>query len=149
MNPKTLQRFWKKVKKTNNCWIWQGDKTKRGYGRFRVDGKMVLSHRVSYELFNEYIPYGLEIDHLCRNHSCVNPEHLEAVTHKENCKRGLVGRSPNSSAFNRNKTHCPKGHEYTIENIYQHKNMRHCKECMRIRNKKLIAKGKNVTSNEM
>ena len=83
------KKFMLKVEKTETCWIWHGSKDKRkGYGRFiiydKVDGE---SHRISYKIFKGEIPKGLQIDHLCRNKLCVNPQHLEAVTQKENLRR--------------------------------------------------------------
>jgi hypothetical protein len=71
----------------SECWIWQGTMDPDGYGRVWLDGGMVLTHRASYEAFVGSIPEGLEIDHLCLTPSCVNPEHLEPVTHDENMSR--------------------------------------------------------------
>ncbi len=76
------------VDKTTGCWIWQGAKISTGYGHLRVQGKNVLSHRYMYEKVKGEIPGGLELDHLCRNPLCMNPQHLEPVTHAENCRRG-------------------------------------------------------------
>jgi len=106
------RRFWSKVEKTSNCWNWLGAKTK-GYGIININRKNVLAHRYSYMQAVGEIPEGLQIDHLCRNRSCVNPNHLEIVTNKENCLRGI---SPN--AQNARKTHCKHGHEFTPENTY-------------------------------
>ena len=85
---KTLEeRFWPKVKKTNNCWLWLGFKNREGYGMFYL-GNTTTAHRVSYMIKHGSIPEGLHIDHLCRIRDCVNPDHLEAVTPSVNVKRG-------------------------------------------------------------
>jgi hypothetical protein len=70
------------------CWIWQGGTQRQGYGRMRVDGRIVAAHRHYYEETHGPIDHGLTIDHLCRVPSCVNPEHLEPVTLTENLRRG-------------------------------------------------------------
>lgn len=69
----------------SGCWLWIGDCTRRGYGRFQ---RNQYAHRASYELFVGRIPDGLVIDHKCRTLCCVNPDHLEAVTQKTNVRRG-------------------------------------------------------------
>lgn len=83
------------------CWLWIGGVNAHGYGVFRKG----LAHRWSYRRYRGEIPKGLELDHLCRTRCCINPDHLEAVTHKENCLRGL-----SVSAMNAKKTHCVNGH---------------------------------------
>lgn len=75
----------------NGCLIYNGCKTHHGYGHVKDDGKMRMAHRVVYEHHNGPVPEGLELDHLCRNRACVNHEHLEVVTHKENVNRGIAG----------------------------------------------------------
>ncbi len=73
----------------NGCWFWIGTKDRLGYGLLKRDGRRHLrAHRVVYELLREPIAPGLEIDHLCRNTSCVNPDHLEPVSHAVNMQRG-------------------------------------------------------------
>lgn len=72
----------------NGCWIWNGAKIPAGYGHIRIKGRDKYTHIVMFELTKGDIPAGLELDHLCRNRACCNPEHLEAVTHKVNINRG-------------------------------------------------------------
>ncbi len=105
-------RFWSKVDKSGECWLFQGTTARGGYGTVWFYGKHRLAHAVSYELEIGPIPEGLVIDHLCRNHACVRPSHLEAVTDKVNILRGI---SP--TATNKRKTHCKRGHELAGEQL--------------------------------
>lgn len=74
---------------TTLCWIWRGSKLKnRGYALISIYNRCYYGHRISYMEFVGSIPYGAVIDHLCRQPSCINPEHLEAVTQKTNVRRG-------------------------------------------------------------
>jgi hypothetical protein len=115
-----LDKLMSKVEKQENgCWIYTGPKFKNGYGRFYYPDNGQFAHRFSYEHFNGSIPKGLQIDHLCMNKLCVNPEHLEAVTLQENIRR-----------FNKTRTHCKRGHEFTKENTYlKNGNKRICRIC--------------------
>ena len=106
----------------NGCWVWQGHKDKHGYGRTNIgNGKIRNTHVLFYEMLLGNIPKGLELDHLCMNQSCVNPDHLEPVTHAENLKRW--GESLRI-------THCLEGHEYDSQNTYTNKlGRRICRKC--------------------
>jgi len=111
------------------CWLWHGQIGDSGYGRFRH----TMAHRFSYEQFNGPIPEGYEPDHLCRVRRCVNPEHLEAVTHRENVLRGEA-----PPAERARWTVCPNGHPYDEANtlrIGQHRSCRTCRRATRKRYK--------------
>lgn len=104
-----------------NCWLWTGTIRSGGYGRWPGE-KGSLAHRVSYELHRGPIPAGMQIDHLCRIRHCVNPDHLEPVTHAQNARRGAFA----------TKTHCSNGHPYDAENTYIDKTgSRKCRACDR------------------
>jgi hypothetical protein len=121
-------RFWAKVDRTDGCWLWTAGRDGPGYGQLKVDEQTVKAHRFSYELHVGPIPDGLELDHLCRVRHCVNPAHLEPVTHAENCRRGTVGQNMAT------KTHCPQGHPYEGDNLAIDRNgSRRCRACARDR----------------
>jgi len=134
-------RFMKHVEQDGDCWNWQSELNNRGYGFFYIAERRLLAHRYSYELFNGPIPHGLEIDHLCRNRRCVNPDHLETVTTKVNVLRGI-----SFAAVNAKKTHCPKGHSYEFFDGTS----RRCKPChsekMRRYNRKRTEQAKERAS---
>ncbi len=126
-----LLRFHNKIELGDNgCHEWIAVKNNEGYGQFSINGKMVLSHRFAYQLYKGQIPKHLQLDHLCHNRVCVNPNHLEAVTQQANIKRGLLGKIIH---YNTKKTHCKRGHEFNKENTYIHKNTRYCITCKRLR----------------
>jgi hypothetical protein len=124
------ERFWVYVDKSplTGCWRWMGYTQPDGYGRFRsAAGRTVSAHRFAYEMLVGPIPEGLTIDHLCRIRPCVNPAHLEPVTHRENVLRGETVTAANAA-----KTHCAQGHAYDEANTYTDaKGSRHCRSCNR------------------
>ena len=119
-------RFWAKVDKTGECWLWTGARDRRGYGSVGIDGRTRIAYRVAYEWLVGAIPAGLELDHLCRNPSCVNPAHLQPVTHRENILRGAA-----PSAVNARKTQCAHGHPLSGGNlIVEDAGHRRCRRCL-------------------
>ena len=137
-----LERFHTSYEENESgCWVWQKHLNASGYGSFAFyqgyySSKVVLAHRYAYTVIGgKEIPAGLEIDHLCRNRACVNPAHLEAVTHHENVHRGDLAKV--AGATNRNKTHCKEGHEFSAANTMTTKRgARVCRSCKSIWAKK-------------
>ena len=120
----------------NGCWLWTGAKTRNGYGHIKIDGKLVLAHRASYEMHFGPIPNDSVIDHICRVRDCTNPNHLEAVSFQENVLRGV-----SFAAENAKKTHCANGHEYTEDNtIIRRGGGRDCRICQREAGKRYYRK---------
>ena len=104
------------------CYPWKGSRNRDGYGQLKRDGITVGAHRAAYEALFGPVPAGMELDHLCRVRDCVNPLHLEAVTHAENMRRTAGLKPP--------KTTCDSGHEFTPENTYIRPNgCRTCRQC--------------------
>lgn len=148
-----LARFEARIHRNDEtgCWEWMGTITnvaERGCGGYgiistgsyrRGTRRQTTAHRMLYETLYGPLQEGLELDHLCRVRHCVNPAHLEPVSHSENVRRGT------GAAFFRNKTHCPRGHAYTTENTYINpRGHRICRTCRpisqtRFRNKNRAA----------
>lgn len=137
MTPRQQNDFWKRVAimRFDSCWEWQGRIKETGYGTHGVGhaSRSRPAHRFAYELLVGPIPKGMHLDHLCNNRVCCNPFHLEPVTPLENVRRALhhVG----------HRTHCRLGHEYSLENTYEHRGKRHCRKCTLIAKHKYRANG--------
>jgi HNH endonuclease len=134
-----LERFLAKVQKTGHdyswngtpCWLWTGYLLWNGYGRFRIGDTEWKAHRWFWEQKHGLLLPGFCLDHLCRNRHCVNLQHLEAVTFRENLLRGET-----LTRAHAQKTHCLHGHLYTPENTIKKPGGRECRECNRIRTNK-------------
>ena len=118
-------RFWRRISidPAAGCWMWAAPLDRYGYGHAYLDGKGYLAHRVIYDVLRSHISAGLELDHLCRVRNCVNPDHLEPVSHRVNVQRGELGQP---------RARCPKGHEYSESNSYRSASSGlRCKTCIR------------------
>lgn len=127
------ERFWAKVEKTETCWLWHGYRNKLGYGRVgdpKDTRRNVMAYRVAYELERGPIPPGFELDHLCRVPACVNPAHLEAVTHRENVMRG---QNPSIRVFLTGI--CRRGHDGSLAGFAPTSRGRTCRQCKRDSNR--------------
>ena len=130
-----MDRFWSKVEKTESCWLWKGRLDHKGYGQFDLPDTTISAHRYSWQHLRGPVPDGLQLDHLCRIRKCVNPDHLEPVTARENIFRG-VGLAVKHSK----QTHCHKGHPFSGNNVDLVGNrgkyvMRVCVTCRNIRSR--------------
>lgn len=106
------------------CLIWTGHLSKIGYASTRFRGIQCLAHRAAYVKAKGEIPDGLELDHLCGNRACIQPEHLDPVTHAVNVRRGKA------AELKRAITSCPHGHKYIAANtVIDKKGKRGCKTC--------------------
>lgn len=105
----------------SGCWIWMGKLNDAGYGTLRRNGKYLRAHRWIYQQLKGPLLSGLELDHLCHTRCCVNPHHLEQVTHQVNADRGL----------GRKRESCPRGHPMSGDNLYfRPDGKRECRQCI-------------------
>ncbi len=116
--PTVEDRFWAKVNADGPCWEWDARRHETGYGQFHPQpGRTVYAHVFAWEVLIGPVPAGLELDHLCRSRHCVNPDHLEPVTRRENVIRSCGGR-------------CRRGHALTPANTIVYRNgARTCRTC--------------------
>lgn len=134
----------------SECWLWTGSKFPTGYGVVQFGPRAhrftQSAHRYVYQLHKGSIPDGLVLDHLCRVRECVNPDHLEPVTNRENILRG-IGPSAQLAA----KTHCKNGHEFTPSNTYVPPDgsaRRVCRTCRRAKAKDAWAEVRRLREQE-
>lgn len=135
-----------RVDPDTGCWIWTGSPNRTGYGQFSImeNGKRLgtVAHRVVFEHFKHKIPDGLVLDHLCRVRMCVNPDHLEPVTNRENILRGV-----GESIARHFAVECLAGHPLEGDNLYvKPSGRRSCRKCATEQRRayywRLVAKGK-------
>ena len=127
------ERFWGKVTVTGFCWEWNGALS-YGYGSFRAGGRTGMAHRWAFTFLVGEIPDGADLDHLCRNTRCVNPDHLDPVSHRENMTRGFSATSAALRAIARGV--CMKGHILADVGTYsKRKNGVRCAQCVRDRSR--------------
>lgn len=136
MKPATVARFWSLVHGAGyeRCWLWQGAADRYGYGKFFFSYSTVSAHTFAYEHMVHGVPVGLELDHLCRTRLCVNPWHLEPVTHQINMARKVA-----FAAMDPATQFCANGHLRDAGNTYispsGHKNCRPCNRAAQARRK--------------
>ena len=133
--PHTVESLLSLTIPDGDCLIWQGTSRSNGYGAVTFKGTQTTPHRAMYLLAHGEIPDGMEVDHVCNNRACINPAHLQLVSHAENMRLGLERR-----------THCRAGHEWTEESTYlavvQRKQggtrmQRYCRECRKLYQRQL------------
>lgn len=129
------KRLLNKMLVGDGCWLWIAATDTHGYGVIRSNYILMKAHRAVYEFYVGPIPSGLDLDHLCRNRSCVRPDHMEPVTRQTNIRRGAGngGTEWDGNHYNNSKTHCLSGHPFSEENTRLWRTHRICRTCARLR----------------
>lgn len=137
-------RFWSKVDKTGDCWIWLASVDGRGYGQFNYgNGTNRRSHRLSLELTGAGVPADLHVDHICGNRRCVKPAHLRPVTSKQNLEHVIKLRKDNTSGYlgvtrRRNKWHARVVHDGEVFIVGNFDDIEEAAEAARLKRNELF-----------
>lgn len=126
----------------DECWLWMGALSGSGYGSFHLSGETYQAHRVAVSATGRAVPTWAVIDHTCRNRRCVNPQHLRAVDRRANVHEN----SSSPAHLNSLKTHCPRGHLLSGDNLVMDRGKRRCRSCKaaalrEIRSRRSVAEG--------
>lgn len=140
----SAEKLWAKIDKRSpdECWLWTAATNSGGYGHVRIGGRAghnITATRLMVEMLGVEIPPGFDVCHTCDNRRCVNPKHLWLGTRSQNIQD--MHDKGRGFSLGRTITHCPKAHEYTVENTYYSRSnkQRHCRECTRqIRRKRTL-----------
>jgi hypothetical protein len=132
-DPLAVRLFARIVVSPSGCWLFGPAIEKGWYGKIWDGERAANTHAIVWSWLRGPVPEGRELDHLCRNRPCCNPDHMEPVTHKENCMRGLLPIIGRLRRFT--QTHCKRGHEFNSENTRFEKKQRVCLICKRERDR--------------
>lgn len=124
----SIDRLQEYVEVQGSCWTWIRSRSDRGYGVHSRNHRLRYAHRTVYQLLIGPVPKGLELDHLCLNKACVNPDHLEPVTHRVNVLRAPTAKA----AIYARRTACNRGHPFDDVNTLFSQGYRRCRECHRL-----------------
>jgi len=127
-------RFWSKTKRNEQtgCLEWTAGFSSNGYGSFKWDGQNQSAHTFAWFLYTgDFAPHGMDVAHNCNNKSCVEWTHLYLATRAQNTRDAYRDGLMHPNNGNSAKTHCPKGHPYSVDNVYVRAgtNRRDCRTC--------------------